>query len=324
MKIIVPNFPAADTFADNVVATLGAMGHEVITPRRSDLKMSTSRWAIGAHELSRLMFPGRLTPQEQWLRRTYRSSRADLLLCLTQTIREELLAEMRKANIRCIAWWGDPPANMKEMGLLSDQWDIIFLKDKAAVTKFQSVGLNAHLLHEAMNPMWHRKCFSAIRDQIVVAGNFYGFRQFLVLKLLSNGVPMAIYGPSPPRWSHPVITKTHAYIFITKEEKSKIFGEGLACLNSTSLSEGNSINCRAFEIAGAAGLHLFEDKAAIVDCFEPGKEVIIYRSVDEILEFLDRAQKDLAWAMSIREAGYRRAHAEHTYELRLKTIFQAL
>jgi spore maturation protein CgeB len=325
MKIIVPNFPAPDTFAENVTATLRAMGHEVITPRVSDLPLTRNRWATAARELARVAFSGNLlTAQERWLRRIYRNSRADMMLCLTQAIREEMLEDVRKVGIRRVAWWGDPAANMKGMGLLSDQWDLILLKEEAAVRKFKSVGLNAHLLHEAMNPVWHRKCFNAIGEQVVVAGNFYGFRQFLVLRLLADGVPVALYGPRPPRWSNPVISKCHTCIFITKEEKSRTFGEGLACLNSTSLSEGNSINCRAFEIAGAGGLHLFEDKSAITECFEPDKEVLLYRSVDDILQYLDRARQEPAWAMAIREAAWRRANAEHTYEHRLRTIFALL
>jgi spore maturation protein CgeB len=324
MKIVVPNFPAPDTFAENVAVTLRAMGHKVFTPTHAGVSAVNNRWLTTTRELWHKVFPGRLTVQEEWLRRTCRTTQPDLMLCLTQTIHEELLRDVRKTGIRCVAWWGDPGANMKEMGLLSDLWDVIFLKDKATVKKFRSVGLNAYLLYEAMNPMWHHKCFSAIKEHVVVAGNFYGFRQFLVLRLLGKGVPVALYGPRPPRWSAPAIEKNHTGIFVAREQKSRLFGEGLACLNSTSFGEGDSVNCRAFEIAGACGLHLFEDKSAIVDCFEPNKEVIIYRSVDEIIEALTRARNDSVWAMTIREAGCRRAHAEHTYERRLRTIFQFL
>ena len=49
-----------------------------------------------------------------------------------------------------------------------------------------------------------------------------------------------------------------------------MFGEALACLNSFSPAEGDSLNCRAFEVAGAAGLQLIEDRPAIRECFDPG------------------------------------------------------
>ena len=103
----------------------------------------------------------------------------------------------------------------------------------------------------------------------------------------------------------------------------EVDGEGLACLNSTALSEGDALNCRAFEIAGACGLQLIEDKPSVSECFEPGRDVLVYRSVEEIGEHLARARREPDWAMKIRQAGHDRAHAAHTYEARLRTILSA-
>jgi spore maturation protein CgeB len=225
---------------------------------------------------------------------------------------------------RAALCWGDPPANMRGMGLLVPDWDMIFLKDAAAVAKFCAVGLKAELLHEAMNPAWHVRNFTSVGDEIVVAGNYYGYRQYLVSRLLDAGVPVALYGPAPPRWAMGAIQRAHRGRYVVRHEKSRIFGTGLACLNSTSLSEGNSLNCRAFEIAGACGLQLIEDKSAVATCFEPGREALVYRSVDEICEYVVRARRDPAWAMGVREAGYARAVAHHTYALRLGHMLSRL
>jgi spore maturation protein CgeB len=322
MKIIIPNFPAPDTFAENVMVTLRAMGHDVLTPKYvpvGPVKQNVN--SLKAEAFGRL-FPTRLSAQEKWVRNASREYRPDMLLCLTQSIRPEILEDLRKIDVRRVAWWGDPAANMRGMGLLTDQWDVIFLKEQAAVRKFQSVRLNAHLLHEAMNPLWHRKCSRVIGNALIVVGNYYGFRQFLVLKLGAEGIPLHLYGPRPPRWSPCEIFADHKGRYITKHEKSRIFGEGIACLNSTALTEGDSVNCRAFEIAGAGGLHLFEDKDAIRQCFEPEREVLIYRSIDDVIEYFHRARKEPTWAAKIREAGWARAHSEHTYERRLNIILK--
>ena len=170
---------------------------------------------------------------------------------------------------------------MQGLGLLASGWDVVFLKDAAAVKKFRTVGIEAELMHEAMNPAWHRRNFAEIGEEVVVAGSYYGYRQYLVERLMRAGAPMALYGPRPPRWASEAIKRAHSGRYIVKEEKSRILGEGLACLNCTALSEGDSLNCRAFEIAGACGLQLIEDKPSVVSCFEPGKEVLIYRSVDD-------------------------------------------
>ncbi len=324
MKVLIPNYPEPDSFVDNVGSTLRAMGHVVMTSPRL-FGRGSSRLQKLTKEFRRQVFPQRWSEAEAWAVRVAREARPDLVLCLTQSLRREVLAELHEAGApRLVSWWGDTPANMQGMGLLQDGWDLIFLKDASAVRKFQAVGLEAHHLNEAMNPAWHRRSFAEVSDEVVVAGNYYGYRQFLVGRLLDAGVPMALYGRPPPRWSTEPIKRAHRGQYIAREEKSQIFGEGLACLNSTALSEGDSLNCRAFEIAGACGLQIIEDKPSVVTCFEPGLEVLTYGSVDEIHEHLGRARKDRAWAMRVREAGHRRAHAEHTYRHRLADVFRRL
>ncbi len=322
MKVVIPNFPVSDSFVDNVAYTLRKMGHEVLT---SPIPVQTSRLGRIIREARSKLFPEHWTPAEQWVVKHAREHRPDLVLCLTQALRQEVLEELKRAGVRRLAaWWGDTPANMRGLGLLADGWHGIFLKDAAAVAKFRAVGLPAELLHEAMNPDWHQRAFESIGDEAVIAGNYYGYRQFLLLRLIDAGVPVALYGFAPPRWSDRRVKAAHRGRYVVKQEKSRIFGSGLACLNSTALSEGDSLNCRAFEIAGACGLQLIEDRPSVQTCFEPDREVLVYRSVPELVEHLDRARREPTWAMRVREAGHRRAHSEHTYASRLGLLFRRL
>jgi len=87
-----------------------------------------------------------------------------------------------------------------------------------------------------------------------------------------------------------------------------------------SLAEGDSLNCRAFEVAGAGGLQIIEYRPAIEECFEPGKELLTFTTYDELLEHLDRARSDPEQMKTIRQAGARRALSDHTYRHRLQVI----
>jgi len=325
LKIIISNFPIPDSFVDNVAHTLKAMGHTVITPK-AIVGYSKRAEMNAARDLFERAFPQRWNANERWAVKAARESGgADLLLWLTKSLRQSVLEEIKRLGVRhCVAWWGDPPANMRGLGLLEPGWDKIFIKDAAAVAKFQAVGLPAELLHEACNPAWHKRAFQSIGEEVAVAGTYYGYRQYLVGQLMTAGHKMALYGPQPPRWANMAIKATHRGQYIVKEDKSRIFGGALACLNSTTLSEGDSLNCRAFEIAGACGLQLIEDKPAVSYCFEPGREVLTYRCIEEINEYVARARRDSAWAMNIREAGHRRAMSEHTYHKRLSRIFESV
>jgi spore maturation protein CgeB len=208
--------------------------------------------------------------------------------------------------------------------MLDPGWDVVYIKDAAAVAKLKLVGRNAHLLHEAMNPLWHKPVASQANDTIAVAGNSYAFRQAICLRLMENGINVALYGGHPPVWSDPIYRKAHTGKYIVREEKSRVFGEALACLNTFQLAEGNSLNCRAFEIAGAGGLQLIEYRPAIEQCFEPGKELLAFSTFEELMGHIERARKEPKAMQTIREAGARRALAEHTYEHRLKTILRQL
>lgn len=322
-KILVPNFPAPDSFTDNVVYTLRAMGHDVRAMDRLALR-DRGRISRIVHDAWSGYRPDTLTGQEKWVLAQAKEWRPDMVLSLTLALREDVLVALKAAGTgACVAWWGDTPANMRGMGLLADGWDQIYIKDVAAVTKFRAVGLPANYLHEAANPDWHFVPESTtVEDAVVVAGNYYGYRQIMVERLAQNKVPLALYGTRPPRWSKKTVRANFRDRYIIKNEKSQIFNGGLACLNSTALSEGNSLNCRAFEICGAGGLQLIENKPAVSDCFEPGREVLTYNSVAEILDHLDHARRDQEWARSIRKAGSARVLAEHTYKHRLDRILK--
>jgi spore maturation protein CgeB len=321
--VLGPMYP--DTFADNIVATLRAMGHSVRAQPQEPILGPVARLKAVYVERRQAASASYLSPTESWAITEARSWRPDVLLAPTQQVREEALVQLKRAGVGArVAWWADPPANMRRMGLASTEWDLLLFKDKLAVGKFRLAGLNAHLLHEAMNPVWHKPVSSHLNDDLVFAGNWYGYRQLLVMQLLRRGVGVALYGPPPPRWAHTDIRTRFSGKYITRLEKSRVFGEALACLNSTSTAEGDSLNCRAFEIAGAGGLQLFEDRESISDCFSPGEEILVYGSLDEVVEYCARARSEPTWAARIRAAGAARAHAHHTYRQRLERIIELL
>lgn len=320
MKVIIPNYSQDDNFANNVAYTLTKMGHEVLTVPKPTRLLDHRVMHLMQIAYEKFM-PLRLTPQEKWLREVHKQFKPDLVLALTQELNEELLAELRAGGAKTACWWGDTAANMRKQGVLVKHWDAIFIKDSFAAAKMRILGLNASYLPEAMNPDWHIKCYTKINDRICFAGNAYSYRHFLIRRMIDAGIGnIDLYGSRPPRWADQVVKETYRSKFIVKEEKSRIFGESLACINSTSMSEGNSLNCRTFEIAGAAGLQIMEYRQAVEDCFEPGKEILTFQSIEELKELLVRYRRDVRESEAIRNAGWKRANSEHTYAHRLQTI----
>lgn len=322
MRVLVAGPGFEDSFADNVRSALVEMGHTAIgLPQEArEAYWSLPRYAMRV--LSERLRGDRPPNDEIALVRLARSARPDFVLGLTWDLHNETLDELgRLCPGRRVMWWGDPPANNRRWGVLSPGWDRVYVKDPDLVGKLKLAGQDAALMHEAMNPRWHRVIAPQANNNVVIAGNYYAFRQALIVRLARDGVAFELYGAAPPRWSTPEVKARFSGKYVVREEKSRAFGEGLACLNTFSLAEGNSMNCRAFEIAGAGGLQLIERRPILEECFEPGKEVLAFTEYAELLDFIRRARSRPEEMKVIRAAGAKRALADHTYRHRLSRIF---
>jgi spore maturation protein CgeB len=321
MRILVVGPQFEDSFADNVAHAARDLGHEV---EGSAFASLDSHWGVGRQLLRMVearLIGDRPRPSDLALLRKARAFRPDLLLALTTDIHRDVLEELGPlCRGRRVLWWGDPPANSQRWGLVNPHWDVVYIKDPDAARKLGLVGIDARVMHEAMYPRWHRPLAEQSTDDVVVMGNAYGFRQALTVRLHRAGVPIALYGPKPPVWSEPDVLSLHRGVYVSREAKSRALGQGLAVLNSMSLAEGNSLNCRAFETAAAGALQLMEHRPVIAECFEPGKEILTFATWEELLGHIDRFRKHPAEAKPIRAAAAKRALAEHTYRHRLERI----
>lgn len=316
-----PSFYYEDTFVHNVQSTLTDMGHEVLTLGIIDRKKHYSFARYAARVSREMIFGDKPTRSDVKLLKLVKQFNPDIFLSTTGSVHPSILEDIgRIVPGRRVLWWGDAPANSERWGILDPGWDVVYIKDRGAVEKLRIAGREAHLLHEAMNPNWHKPLAKQANEAVVIAGSYYAFRQAVTLRLLNDKIPVQLFGPPPPRWADSKIKEKHTRKYVTCEEKSRIFGEGMLCLNTFHLSEGDSLNCRAFEIAGAGGLQALEYRKAVEDCFEPEKELLVFRTYEELRDHILRARRTPSEMINIREAGARRALADHTYLHRLKVI----
>jgi spore maturation protein CgeB len=81
------------------------------------------------------------------------------------------------------------------------------------------------------------------------------------------------------------------------------------------------IKGRVFEIPGAGGFLLTEGAERLEEYFQPGKEVVIFRTPDEMVEQVRYYLEHPVERERIRAAGYARALREHSYVQRFLDIF---
>lgn len=83
-------------------------------------------------------------------------------------------------------------------------------------------------------------------------------------------------------------------------------------INRSSMADfGFSPPTRVFEVAGAGACLLCDDWPGIDECFEPGKEILVIRSAEDVVSALDRY--DLSERRRIGRAFHDRALRDHTY-----------
>jgi len=140
------------------------------------------------------------------------------------------------------------------------------------------------------------------------------------LQLVSQvRVPMQLYGPGwarLPRTSHHIHPRR-----IGIRELATIYRTHLAVLNVR--NESNvliGLNQRHFDPCLAGTPVVADDQGDLPSCFEPGREMLVYRDVDELNDIYARLLRHLDEAMAVGEAGRRRVLAEHTYGHRLTTL----
>ncbi|MDP5227723.1 MULTISPECIES: glycosyltransferase [Arthrobacter] len=157
--------------------------------------------------------------------------------------------------------------------------------------------------------------------EVVFVGSRYPNRVALMEALMEAGVPLRVYGR---QWSHHWVDRLRTWELsrpqlpserdIPLSEAYRVQAEAAAAINIHGLQEGLAM--RTFEVPGMGGLQLI-DREDVAEFYEPGKEVLVFRSQDELVELAAKVVREPGWGQGIREAGRRRSLAEHTFAHRM-------
>ncbi len=90
--------------------------------------------------------------------------------------------------------------------------------------------------------------------------------------------------------------------------------------NCTSKQMKGACNQRVFDVPSCGAFLLTDHRDQIEKLFEPGKEMAVYNSMDEIPGMVERFLADPAERKRIAEAGRKRVLAEHTYDHRMISL----
>jgi spore maturation protein CgeB len=321
--IVGPTWP--DSFADNIIDALRAMGHQPVS-------VGSTYWfgnpyVSGAVAMTRNALPALDERAQRRIVRAAHDAGCELVIVLEQRLMPDIVLQLQRNGAKVALWFPDPVHNMGRQLMLLSPYDAIFLKDPYLVKRLAAVlDLPLFYLPEACNPRWHRPLTTpGTEPHLVIAGNMYPSRIRLLERVLANGIPLRLYGGRFPRWvGETPLRDVHTGRCVFGEEKAHVYRSAVAVLNTLHPAEIQGVNARLFEAAGCGAAVLTEFRPALPELFSIGDEVLAFRDFDELIAQATRLLSEDGLSAKIGDAAATRAHESHTYEKRLTVVLEKL
>jgi spore maturation protein CgeB len=249
-----------------------------------------------------------------------------VLVIMGNQLSPKTVALIRQATkVPIVCWCQDHLGTLGRQYLLGAEYDAVFLKDRYMLELFTNMvkGTRFFYLPEACNPRVHRSLELSPEEQtrygceVMIFGSLYYYRQAILQQL--GRYRLKRWG-NAPTWMVDRVKDSHAGGEIVLDAKVKAVRAARIALNTLHYAEVNSLNCRAFELAGCGAFQLITDKPVLREHFTPGVELDAFHSADELIEKIDHYLRRPEKAAEIARMGQVRAHRDHTYELRLGEI----
>jgi spore maturation protein CgeB len=337
VKILVVGNFYPEAFGLHIAETLERMGHTV---RRFEPGFRPGRFGgrIG-HRLDQAMgvvhaatdgIPAVRAARTRGLRAVAEEGPIDAAVVCHDFLWPAEVAELRRRTGASVAmWFPDHLANFGRGYFMAAPYDALFFKDPYIVRALEgTVASPVRYLPECFNPERHRmpdggRGDEAYRCDVATAGNLHSWRVSVFSHL--SDFDVKIWGAPPPLWMDAgPVRAMHQGRSVLNGEKALAFRGAKIVLNSLHYGEIWGVNARAFEAAGVGAFQVIDRRPGLAQLFEDGKELVSFRGIADLREKIGRWLPLEAERRAVAEAGMRRAHAEHTYELRLRLLLDTL
>lgn len=236
-------------------------------------------------------------------------------------------------------------------------FDLVFTCAPHLENVFKSCGLNAFSVYHGFDESilqkitvstWSKKIPVLFTGSLYTGSSFHQKRIQFIEKLIGSGINLHLFANTESRlkfyarkgfdlWKKGIIKETLAMKYYSRSLLSRIsppvFGlnmfkllaESSICINMHIDAVSNSAsNMRLFEATGMGVCLVTDHKDNLQELFEPGKEVITYRSAEECIDKIKWLQKHPDEMEKIAKAGQQRTLREHTIEKRAVRLHEII
>jgi len=217
-----------------------------------------------------------------------------------------------------VNWFPDDPHQLELSSRLAPAYDGFFTHDSSSLARHRAAGARAHYLAFGCDPEYLRPPSRPSDARWVAPLVFVGSRDDVrepVLRELAE-VGLVAWGPGWPRGplygEDFVRALAGAAVGVNVHQQ---FGD-----RGDPARYGTGANMRVFELAAVGAPQLSDAKADIARHFTPDREIVLYRSVAELVDRARVLLTDDALRRQLAVAARARALREHTWRHRLEEL----
>ena len=222
----------------------------------------------------------------------------------------------RRFGGRWVNWFPDDPHDHETSTRLAPVYDAFFTHDSASLPRLRAAGGRPHYLAFGCDPAYLRAPPGDPRRiaPLVFVGSRDVVRERVAREVQELG--LATWGPGWPRG--PVYGEAFvraladAAVGVNIHQQFGPWGDPSRY--------GTGANMRVFELAAVGTPQLSDAKADIVRHFVPGREIVLYASVEELRARARELLADEPTRRSLAAAARERALREHTWRHRLEEL----
>jgi spore maturation protein CgeB len=338
MNILVIGKFYIEGFALHIAETLADMGHGV---RRFEPGFRAGR--IGGkygHRLDQIhsvfysatdSVPAMRAHRIRQLWQVAELGQLDIVIVCHDFLWPSEVAELKRCTGAQVAmWFPDAIVNFGRGFFMNAPYDALFFKDPFILHALGgALKSPVHYLPECFNPARHWVREEEIGNDpaydcdITTAGNQHSWRVACYSHLSDYRVKL--WGNPAPLWL-PVesVAAMHQGRGVYNQDKARAFRGAKIVVNNLHYSEVWGVNVRCFEVAGAGAFQMVDWRPSLQHLFVDGKELVTFTSIADMRAKINYWLPRVDERHAIGQASMSRAHAEHTYQHRLKLLLETI
>lgn len=257
-----------------------------------------------------------------------------LVLCGENISGETLERIRRELKTVTVNWFYDTlllPHRQILLRSIAPFYDFVFIVDSKNILRKISIPTKyVETLSLACNPDIHKKIklspkdFNIYGSEVAFVGTVTTEREKWLEQLLDFDIK--IWGRWQERGAH--LKKCFQKKDVYAEEAVKIYNASKIILDIHQLwgkeKEITNVTPRVFEVPASGGFLLTNPSLQIEDFYCPGKEMIVYKDMDDLRHLIKYYLENSEEREEIAARAYEKAHRIHTYNQRLVLMLETI